>query len=218
MTVRSRRRRVIVLASGDGSNLQALIDSCETGTVEAEITGVISHTPGAHALERARSAGIPAFCVPITNRKDPYSRKRHEEVLLETLKALKPDIAVLAGWMLVLSRKFLGNCHFPILNVHPALLSVEGMPLDIPVLKGAHAVRDALELNLPYTGVSIHLVTEEVDGGPVLLREHVEIVPGDDEISLYARLKPVEHRLLISAMRSFVNSQLTPRTPQPTLH
>jgi phosphoribosylamine---glycine ligase len=212
------RPRLAVLASGEGSNLQALIDACSTGVLGARIAGVISHSPRAPALARARRAGIPAAYIPITSRRDAGARRKHEEVLLRTLTTLEPDLIVLAGWMLVLSPVFLAQCPCPILNVHPALLSVAGAPLDIPVLQGAHAVRDALQLGLPYTGVSVHRVTEDVDGGPVLRREPVDILPGDDECSLHSRLKMVEHRLLIESVRELLDSSFaaTLQSPIPT--
>jgi phosphoribosylglycinamide formyltransferase-1 len=119
---------------------------------------------------------------------------------MDVLTRVDPYLIVLAGWMRVLSAGFLERCRCPMLNVHPALLPMEGSPLDVPVLRGAHAVRDALELGLPYTGVSVHEVTAEVDAGPVVRREVVPILANDDEHSLYGRIKAVEHRLLIEAI------------------
>jgi phosphoribosylglycinamide formyltransferase-1 len=189
-----------VLASGEGSNLQALIDACATGLLDAEIAVVVSHNEGAGALRRATDAGIATATVPLANRRDPVSRRSHEAALMDVLTRVDPYLIVLAGWMRVLSAGFLERCRCPMLNVHPALLPMEGSPLDVPVLRGAHAVRDALELGLPYTGVSVHEVTAEVDAGPVVRREVVPILANDDEHSLYGRIKAVEHRLLIEAI------------------
>jgi phosphoribosylglycinamide formyltransferase-1 len=132
----------------------------------------------------------------------------HEAALLDLLTPVDADLIVLAGWMLVLSADFLERCRCPMLNVHPALLPMEGSPLDVPVLRGAHAVRDALELGLPYTGVSVHEVTAEVDAGPVVTREVVPILINDDEHSLYRRIKAVEHRLLVEAVSAVLVSTL----------
>ena len=209
----SGRARIVVLASGEGSNLQALVDACASNVVCATVVGVVSHSPNAGSLTRARRAGVPTFCVPISSRRDRRARRVHEEALLQTVTALEPDLVVLAGWMLILSPELLSGCRFPIVNVHPALLSVKEEPLDIPVLKGAHAVRKALALRLPYTGVSIHVVTDEVDGGPVLKRQRVDILPDDDEGSLHLRLKEVEHRLLIDVVQSITTSSPIPSYP-----
>jgi phosphoribosylamine---glycine ligase len=194
------RFRLVVLASGDGSNLQALIDAGAAGALDTEIALVVSHTTGAGALHRASCAGIPTATIPLADRRDPVARQEHEAALLQIVRAADPDLVVLAGWMLVLSSHFLHQCSFPLLNVHPALLPMEGSTLDVPVLRGAHAVRDALALGFPYTGVSVHEVTAEVDAGPVIAREMVPILPGDDEPTLYRRIKAVEHRLLIEVI------------------
>jgi phosphoribosylglycinamide formyltransferase-1 len=195
------RARIAVLASGEGSNLQALLDASRRGEVEAEIAAVLSHRAGAGALRRAEAAGIPALALPLISVRDAGARTRLEERLISELIRLDIDLVVLAGWMLVLSPRFLERCPCPILNVHPALLPNDVEPLDVPVLRGAHAVRDAIALSLPYTGVSVHYVTEVVDAGPVIVREVVPVTPDDDEASLYRRIKPVEHRLLVAAVR-----------------
>jgi phosphoribosylamine---glycine ligase len=202
------RFRLTVLASGDGSNLQALIDACAAGALDTEIALVVSHTPGVGALQRATRAGIATAMIPLVNRRDLVARQEHEAALLQIVRAADPDLVVLAGWMLVLSSDFLQRCSFPLVNVHPALLPMEGSTLDVPVLRGAHAVRDALALGLPYTGVSVHEVTDEVDAGPVIAREVVPILPGDDEPTLYRRIKAVEHRLLTEAIGAVLSRTL----------
>lgn len=214
------RGRIAVLASGDGSNLQALMDACSRGDLDAEVVAVVSHSPEARALERARAAGVPAHAVPLTDRRDPEERRRMEEQVLDVLRAYEPDVVVLAGWMLILSGEFLTLCACPVLNVHPALLPLSGGPLDtldpdqerltglekLPVLRGAHAVRDAVSLRLPCTGVSVHRVTADVDAGPVIARQAVTIEETDDEASLYRRIKAVEHRLVIKAVETVLHS------------
>jgi phosphoribosylglycinamide formyltransferase-1 len=180
-----------------------VIDACAAGTVDAEIAVVVSHNPEARALDRAERAGIPTFAVPITgDRRDWGARRRHEERLLEVLAPFDLDLLVLAGWMRILSADFLERCECPAINVHPALLESTGLP----ILRGAHAVRDAIDLGLQSTGVSVHVVTPEVDAGPVVVSESMDILPEDDEESLYRRIKSVEHRLLPRAIR-LVTSQ-----------
>lgn len=198
----SRIPRIAVLASGEGTNLQALVDACATGELDAEICLVVSHNPEAPALDRALAAGIPALTIPVRDRRDPRVREELEYYLLRVVREHDPDIIVLAGWMLILSSEFLEHCPAPVINVHPALLAPAEPAM--PVLRGIHAVRDALALGLPYTGVSVHIVTAEVDAGPVLIDARVPIETGDTERSLYARIKPVEHRLLIEAVRMTV--------------
>lgn len=198
--------RLVVLASGEGSNLEALMDACDSGTLDAEIALVVSHTAGAGALQRATRAGIATATILLEHPRDPVDRREHEAALLDVVRRAEPHLIVLAGWMRVLSSDFLQRCSCPLLNVHPALLPMEGSPLDVPVLRGAHAVRDALAMGLPYTGVSVHEVTAAVDAGPVVAREVVPILPEDDEASLYRRIKPVEHRLLIEAIEAVLIS------------
>jgi phosphoribosylamine--glycine ligase len=204
--------RIAVLASGDGSNLQALLDATASGALPAQIALVVSHRIGAGALDRAQAAGVPTYTLPIADRREPAARELLEAQLLGLLRSYRVDLTVLAGWMLILSEPFLAQCSFPIVNVHPALLPMSGAPLpdpSFPILRGAHAVRDALRLGLDTTGVSIHIVTSDVDAGPVLLRETVPIEPGDDDATLHRRLKAVEHRLLPRAVASLLSSNST---------
>jgi phosphoribosylamine---glycine ligase len=201
--------RIAVLASGDGSNLQALLDATASGALPAQIALVVSHRIGAGALSRAQAAGVPAYTLPLAGRRDSAARELLEAQLLGLLRSYRIDLTVLAGWMLILSESFLEQCSFPIVNVHPALLPMSGAPLpdpSFPVLRGAHAVRDALRLGLDTTGVSVHIVTGDVDAGLVLLREAVSIEPGDDDKTLHRRLKAVEHRLLPRAVASLLSS------------
>jgi phosphoribosylamine--glycine ligase len=242
------KRRIGVLASGNGSNLQALLDACATGAIDAEVAVVISSRKDAYALTRARAAGIPAIALPVYGsltesdvpsrlvgervlarthhgaprigaglatgcrrpslRDDLAARQRYEHELLDLLLSLQLDLLVLAGWTLILSADFLAQCPWPIINVHPALLSDDGSDWVmrgegqiIPVLRGLHAVADALALGLPYTGVTVHRVTPEVDAGPIIVQEVVPIEPNDTEETLYSRIKAVEHRLLVEAVQ-----------------
>ncbi len=204
---RGERGRIAVLASGTGTNLQALLDASAAGSLDATIEVVISNHSGAGALERASRSGVPVLSIPLIDRCDPAARGQFEDQLLAALAPYHLDLIVLAGWMLVLSGRFLERCGCPLLNVHPALLPMPGGDtLDVPVLRGAHAVQDALTLGLPYTGVSVHHVTPEVDAGPVICRETVPILSNDDQESLHRRLKVVEHRVLPEAVQVVLHS------------
>jgi phosphoribosylglycinamide formyltransferase-1 len=199
-------KRVVVLASGSGSNLQALIDAVEAGELQATIAAVISDRPEAGALQRAERAGIPAVTVPLHNRRSAVTRTEFEQRLAEEIAAFAPDLLVLAGWMLILGQPVLERYQGRVINVHPALLpdgpgdEIESSCGHVPVLRGAHAVRDALRHGLPVTGATVHVVTPVVDTGPVLLREEVPILDGDDEVRLHERIKQTEHRLLPRAV------------------
>lgn len=206
-------KRIVVLASGSGSNLQALIDAVEAGTLQASIVAVISDRPEAGALQRAECAGIPAVAVPLSDRRSVAARAEFEERLAATIAAFAPDLVVLAGWMLILGQPILERYHGRVINVHPALLpdgpgeacaSSRGL---VPVLRGAHAVRDALRQGLPLTGATVHVVTPIVDTGPVLLREEVPILDGDDQARLHERIKRVEHVLLPRAVALALENQ-----------
>jgi phosphoribosylglycinamide formyltransferase-1 len=199
-------KRLAVLASGAGTNLQALLDAIAAGTLAAEIAVVISNRPDADALRRAADAGVPTRVLPLVDRRDLKARAAYDRELADAVLAFAPDLIVLAGWMLILGPAFLEAFPGRIINVHPALLpddegsSVVCSAGCLPALRGAHVVREALALRLPVTGATVHVVTATVDAGPVILREEIPVEPADDEASLYARIKRVEHRLLPRAV------------------
>ena len=174
--------RFAVLASGSGTNLQALLDA-----YPKELAVAAGDKKGALAFERARRAGVPVEHV------DPsgfVSREDYDRELAERVAAHDVSLVVGAGYMRVLSPVFLER--FPaILNVHPSLL---------PEFRGLNAVRRALQSGVKRTGVTVHLMVEEVDAGPVVAQEEVQILPGDTEETLMERLHPVEHRLLVRAV------------------
>lgn len=199
-------RRIAVLASGSGTNLQALLDAIAGNTLDAEVVVVASDRPDAGALRRATAAGIPTVALPLLERKNPSARQAYDLLLADVLLAFQPDLVVLAGWMLIFTQAFLSRFPGRIINVHPALLPDDGGvevsascgPL--PALRGARVVRDALARHMPVTGVTVHYVTAEVDSGPVILRHEVPVHPDDNEIRLHERIKEVEHQLLPSAV------------------
>jgi phosphoribosylglycinamide formyltransferase 1 len=177
--------RFAVLASGSGTNLQALLDAYPD-----ELVVVAGDRKGAFAFERARRAGVPVEHV------DPagfITREDYDRELAQRVAAHGVSLVVGAGYMRVLSPVFLER--FPaILNVHPSLL---------PEFRGLRAVAGALEAGVGETGVTVHFMVEEVDAGPIVAQERVPVLPGDTEESLLARLHPVEHRLLVGAVADY---------------
>jgi phosphoribosylglycinamide formyltransferase-1 len=199
-------KRLAVLASGTGTNLQALLDATHAGALDAEVVVVVSDRADAGALQRANAAGVAAVSLPLASRRDPQAREAYDRQLAEVVGAFRPDLVVLAGWMLIFTPVFLERFARRIVNVHPALLP-EGNGDEVltscgplPVLRGRWTVRDALTQGLPITGASVHYVTAEVDAGPLILCEEVPIDADDDEERLHARIKQVEHRLLPRAV------------------
>jgi len=183
---------VAVLASGVGSNLQALLDD---PTVGPWVSLAVSDRASALALARARAKGVPAEFVD----PGPHDRDSYGLALLDLFARHRIDCVALAGFMRVLSPDVVRAFEGRMLNVHPSLL---------PAFPGAHAVRDALAWGVKVSGVTVHLVDEEVDHGPIVLQEAVPVLPGDDEQSLHDRIHEAEHRLYPAAVRLLVEGRL----------
>jgi phosphoribosylglycinamide formyltransferase 1 len=180
---------VAVLASGSGTNLQALLDDPVVGPAVAL---VVSDRREAKALDRARTAGARAVHL------DPAAhpgREAHDRELLGLLRGASIDLVCLAGYMRILSPPLVRAFWGRMVNVHPSLL---------PAFPGARAVRDALAWGARVTGCTVHLVDEEVDHGPILAQEAVAILPEDDEETLHARIRDVEHRLYPATVRALL--------------
>jgi phosphoribosylglycinamide formyltransferase-1 len=177
---------VVVLVSGHGSNLEALL---ATGPEAGfDVVLVVSDRPGVRALDVAAAAGVEGVVVPFAGHAD---RVAFDRELRDRVAAARPDVVCLAGFMRILGRDFVDAFPARIVNTHPSLL---------PSFRGGHAVRDALAYGVKLTGCTVHLVDEQVDHGPVLLQAAVPVEPGDDEDSLHTRIKSVEHRLLPEAV------------------
>lgn len=205
--------RLAVLISGSGSNLQALIDAIESKKLlAAEIALVVSSIPGAYGLQRALRHKLSAIYLPWKQRAEG------EVKLAGLLHLFQADLIVLAGWMHILSASFLDQFPQRIINLHPALLPDDGTGetyvtsdgTSIPVFRGLHAVQQALDAGVKVTGSTVHYVTPAVDAGPVICREEVAIEPGDSEESLHERLKTVEHKLIVEAVRKSLARDQTP--------
>ncbi len=191
---RSEIRNLVVLVSGSGTNLQAILDACASGELTARVAAVISNKPDAFGLERARRAHVPAIARPQPNLQD---RHGYDSELADLAAAYQPDWVVLAGWMRILSSAFLDRFPNRVINLHPAL---PGM------FPGTHAIERAYEAyrhgEIDRTGVMVHLVPDEgVDCGPVLVHQVVPIQPNDTLEMLEGRIHQVEHRLLVETLK-----------------
>ncbi|CAN5647220.1 phosphoribosylglycinamide formyltransferase [soil metagenome] len=183
--------RFAVLASGSGTNLQALLDA-----YPGNVAVVAGDKHEAFAFERARRAGVPIEFVDPTDFED---REGFDRELAARVAAHDVELVVGAGYMRVLSPVFLER-FAAVLNVHPSLL---------PEFKGLHAVRRALEAGVEETGVTVHFMVEEVDAGPIVCQEAVPVMPGDTEEAVFERLHPVEHRLLVGAVAEYFMGKVT---------
>jgi phosphoribosylglycinamide formyltransferase-1 len=202
---------IVVLLSGSGSNLQALLDAQANGELAGEVVLVVSDRAQAYGLQRALQAGIAAAHIPLPAPRGPL-RLQWEQRLAGVVACFEPDLIVLAGFMRVLSASFLERFPERVINQHPALLPDDGgdtvttsSGLVIPALRGAHVVADALRLRLPVTGCTIHRVTPRVDDGPILARAEVPILPDDTVESLHERIKAVERRLIVTTVNRLLS-------------
>ena len=196
-------KRIAVLVSGGGTNLQALIDAQARGEiVNGEIVLVISSTPSAHALERAAKAGIPSCVVA---RKEYPSNQAMTVALVDKLKEARIDLVVLAGFMVILTSEMVQAYPNAILNVHPALIpSFAG-----PGCYGLHVHEKALEYGVKLTGATVHFVSEECDGGPIVSQKAVEVLPDDTPEVLQRRvMEQCEWQLLPQAVSLFCQDRL----------
>jgi phosphoribosylglycinamide formyltransferase-1 len=185
--------RIAVLASGAGTNLQALLDDPQVGP---SVALVVSDKPGAGALERARIRGVKAVVLEPSHYE---SREEFDRALTGLLEEEAIEFVLLAGYMRILGASTVQAFRDRILNVHPSLL---------PAFPGSHPVRDALAWSVKVTGATVHIVDEDVDHGPIVLQEPVLVLPDDDERSLHQRIQAVEHRLFPQAARLLAAGRL----------
>lgn len=174
--------RLGVLASGSGSNLQAILDACASGAVQAQVAAVICNVPGARALQRAERAGVPAVLLPHAGFG---SREAYDREVVATLRRHGVDLVCLAGFMRLITPALLGAFENKILNIHPSLL---------PAFPGLHAVRQALAAGVRISGCTVHVVDEGTDSGPILVQAAVPVLDTDTEDTLAARILVQEHR------------------------
>ncbi|NPV75780.1 MAG: phosphoribosylglycinamide formyltransferase [Anaerolineae bacterium] len=190
--------RLVVLISGQGSNLQAVLDACSSGLLSAEVAAVFSNNPDAYGLERAKQAGVPAISFP---KPGAASRREYDALLAERVREFEPDWILLLGWMRILTSNFLDRFLGRVINLHPAL------PGAFP---GTNAIERAFQAyqrgEITQTGIMLHLVQDEnVDCGPVLAQQTIPILPQDTLESLEARIHEAEHLMVVAVMKQLLH-------------
>jgi phosphoribosylglycinamide formyltransferase 1 len=180
--------KVVVLASGSGTLMQALLDATEQSGYPARVVAVGTDRDGIEALDRAERSGVPYFVVRLSDHPD---RAAWDKALTEAVAAYRPDLVVSAGFMKILGSDFLARFVNRVINTHPALL---------PSFPGINAVADALAMGVKVTGATVHFVDAGVDTGPIIAQEAVVVETDDDEARLHERIKVVERRLLVEVV------------------
>jgi phosphoribosylglycinamide formyltransferase-1 len=190
--------RVGVLVSGRGSNLQSIIDKSKSGDIDAEVVVVLSDKPEADALERAQEAGIEAYYIDPETAK-PVLAGKAEDSYIDILKKHQVGLVCLAGFMRIVKEKLISEFEWKIMNIHPALL---------PSFKGLNAQKKALDYGVRFAGATVHFVTTDVDGGPIILQAVVPVYQDDTEESLAKRILKEEHRIYPEAINLFSKNRL----------
>lgn len=192
----SRQSRIVVLISGSGTNLQAIIDAADAKQFNAEVVGVISNKTDAYGLTRAEHSKIPNQVVDhsVFNTRDEF-----EQALAKAIDGYQPDLVVLAGFMRILGSGFVQLYQGRMLNIHPSLL---------PKYQGLHTHQRALEAGDKEHGISIHFVTEELDGGPLIAQAKIDVLVSDDEKSLANRVQQLEYQLYPKVIGWFCEKRL----------
>ncbi len=188
--------KVVVLISGSGSNLQALIDGVATGDLPIEIAAVISNRPDVFGLTRATNTGIPTA---VLDHKGFASREAFDQELMRTIDVYNPGLVVLAGFMRILTAEFTQHYLGRMLNIHPSLL---------PKFQGLHTHQRAIDAGERYHGVTVHFVTAELDGGPAIVQAVVPVLEGDDANQLAKRVQRQEHVIYPLAVKWFAQGDL----------
>lgn len=189
-------KRLVILVSGGGSNLQSLIDGCESGEINASVSAVISNNPDAGGLERAAKAGIPNVAI---DHRAFDSRESFDLALSELIDSFAPDLVILAGFMRILTPTFVDHYLGRMMNIHPSLL---------PAYPGLHTHRRAIEAGDKQGGATVHFVTPELDGGPSIIQAQVDIESSDNENSLASKVLAFEHKIYPQAVQWFCDNRL----------
>ena len=190
-------KNIVILISGRGSNMEAIVRAQQAEAWPARIAAVISNKPDAKGLAFAASHGIPTAVVP--NKEFP-TREAFDAALQETIDRFNPDLVVLAGFMRILTAPFVEHYAGRMLNIHPSLL---------PLFPGLHTHRQALDAGVAEHGATVHFVTAELDHGPAVIQAHIPVLPGDTEDSLAERLLAEEHVIYPKAVRLFIEDRLS---------
>jgi phosphoribosylglycinamide formyltransferase 1 len=208
-----RSRRTLVMASGNGTNFQAVLDASRDGRLPIEVVALVSNDPAAYAIERARNAGLASIDV-VTRDRERESREQYDARLLEAARSHEPDLVLLLGWMHLLDDTFVHA--FPeILNLHPAFLPLDPARDDVtmpdgavvPAFRGARAVRDALAAGSAWVGATLHRVTPDTDRGPLMVRKPLRVRDGEGEPALMERVHEIERDVVRAGVMRWLYSR-----------
>ena len=189
-------KRIVILISGRGSNMEAIVQACAEQAWPAQVVAVLANRPGAGGLQFAAARGI---ATAVVDHKAFSTREEFDTALADAIDAFAPDLLLLAGFMRILGSAFMRRYEGRMLNIHPSLL---------PAFPGLHTHRRALEAGCKAVGATVHFVTPELDHGPIVMQSVVPVRPGDDEHALAARVLATEHMIYPLAVRWFVQGQL----------
>jgi phosphoribosylglycinamide formyltransferase-1 len=201
----SAPKRLVILVSGGGSNLQSLIDGCAGDKINATISAVISNNPNAGGLERAAKAGIPNLAI---DHRAFNSRETFDQALSELIDSFSPDLVILAGFMRILTAEFVDHYLGRMMNIHPSLL---------PAYPGLNTHQRAIEAGDKKAGATVHFVTPELDGGPPIIQAQVNIDATDNKDTLATKVLTYEHKIYPEAVRWFCNNRLVMQNNQVRL-
>lgn len=190
------KNKIVVLVSGNGSNLQAIIDACQSNQINGKVVAVISNQPNVYSLIRAKQANIPSHVI---NHKAFISREEFDDKVQQQIDCYQPDLIVLAGYMRILTTDFVQHYAGKMLNIHPSLL---------PKYPGLHTHRRAIEAGDKEHGTTVHFVTEDLDGGPIILQAKVPIFDNDTEQDVTERVLTQEHRIYPLVVKWFCDNRL----------
>jgi phosphoribosylglycinamide formyltransferase-1 len=189
-------KSIVVLISGNGSNLQAILDKVDSGKIAGKVTAVISNRGDAYGLERAKVAGVHAQCI---DHKAYASREEYDQALQQSIDSFAPDLVVLAGFMRILTTEFVNHYAGRMLNIHPSLL---------PKYKGLHTHQRAIDAGDTEHGATVHFVTADLDGGPVIIQSKVPIFADDNEVELADRVQQQERDIYPMVVNWFCQQRL----------
>jgi phosphoribosylglycinamide formyltransferase-1 len=198
-------KSIVVLISGSGSNLQAILDACSAGFIDGKVTAVLSNKAKAYGLERAKKAGAKAI---VLDHKAYADRAAYDRDLIATIDQHQPDLVVLAGFMRILTPEFVQHYQGRLLNIHPSLL---------PKYQGLNTHQRAIDAGDTEHGCSVHFVTAELDGGPVILQAKVPVFPVDDADTVAERVHEQEHRIYPLVVRWFCQNRLQQQSDKALL-
>ena len=183
----TRKSKIVVLISGNGSNLQSLLEGCHSKIINGEIVAVVSNNPDAFGLKRAKTFGVNTLVIDENNYK--IEKEDFHEKVYEAVKQFKPDLVILAGYMKILTKSFISSFQDKIINIHPSLL---------PKYPGLNTHQRALNAKDEISGATVHFVTEKLDSGPIIIQGEVPIFPNDTEQSLRTRVLEIEHKIFVA--------------------